>query len=595
LKTDIAAVKGNGARVLLSIGGANDGGIVMQTPVQVDEMVASVLAICNQYNLDGVDWDLENGGAGTNLTSLISASTKLKTAKGKDFIITAAVQPGVAMYEQLAVAKPAVLDIYGPMFYEDNLSVSARQAQIVANAKIMVSLGLPASRYAIGTMYANSQYGPFGQMSPADYKVAQSTLATQNINVRGAFVWDMTVESQNNYVFATTFSGTPPVTPPPVTPPVTVGKDPWRANKTLVWNKKLPATTPVNPFNANYVSRIVGFLRSPGPYNIQESIHPNVEAYAGPFYVATAADPIQLVSYGGGWDAAGTPGGIRIVNTGDDAGRYNALNGASGLNGVRIPVGAKASTGTDHEMCIYDSVTDILYEFWSVLEPHQTTDFASGGPTTQTNPTGRYQVMTAGVMPNFTKTSTGRMIDTPAYMLPNGVGGLWGTCATGLSQTGGRVTVQDMIDGVIPHAIDVALPGNLKNKDYSYPAWRSDWGDLPIEQGPPEGLRFRLPLGIDLSMVTNPFALMVAKALQDYGAIINDLSGKVSMRFDNTIGFTSVGKPNPWPALFQQRGIDFGTSDYYRNQANVRAVLAQIPWERLQFLPMDYGKAGELG
>jgi hypothetical protein len=92
----------------------------------------------------------------------------------------------------------------------------------------------------------------------------------------------------------------------------------------------------------------------------------------------------------------------------------------------------------------------------------------------------------------------------------------------------------------------------------------------------------------------NPFAKMVAVCLRDYGAVINDTSGKFSLRFDATVSFTSQGKPDPWPAAFGAKGVNYSDPDIYRNQANVREVLSTIPFEQLEFLPLDYGKNGEM-
>jgi hypothetical protein len=214
--SDIGAVQARGAKVILSIGGAVDGGIMMTNDAQVSQMVNSVNAICDTYHCDGIDWDLEHGGTGTNLTSLVSASSQLKAARGATFAITTSVQPGLALYEQFAIAtgsatvngktfSGSVCDLYGPQFYDYDATPEVRQAGIVANAQKMISLGLPASKYVIGTTYAGSSLGTSGEMPPSGYLAAYTTLLNQGSNVRGAYVWEMTIESRNAYVFAETF------------------------------------------------------------------------------------------------------------------------------------------------------------------------------------------------------------------------------------------------------------------------------------------------------------------------------------------------------------------------------------------------------
>jgi hypothetical protein len=69
----------------------------------------------------------------------------------------------------------------------------------------MINMGLPASRYAIGTTYAGSYLGADGQMPASEYLGAYNDLLARNIKVRGAYVWDMTIEARNGYVFAATF------------------------------------------------------------------------------------------------------------------------------------------------------------------------------------------------------------------------------------------------------------------------------------------------------------------------------------------------------------------------------------------------------
>ena len=216
MKADISTVRARGASVVLSIGGSVDGGITMTTPTQVAELVASVNSICDTYGCTGIDWDLEHGGSGTNLTSLVAASAQLKASRGNGFTVSASVEPGLGLYEQFAVATGTatvggrtfsgpVCDLYGPQFYDYPSTVADRQAGIVANARKMVSLGLPPSRYAIGTTYAGSALGASGEMSPSDYLAAYRTLASTGTVVRGAYVWDMTIDGRNGYPFATTF------------------------------------------------------------------------------------------------------------------------------------------------------------------------------------------------------------------------------------------------------------------------------------------------------------------------------------------------------------------------------------------------------
>lgn len=216
LRDDIAAVQARGAVVLLSIGGAVDGGISMRTDQQVDELVESVEGICDRYGCDGIDWDIENGGAGTNLDSLVTASARLKASRGADFAVTVSAEPGAPLYEDFALAEGRatvdgrswsgpVCDLYGPQFYDFAQTPAERRATIVATAQRMFDRGLPPSRFAIGTTYAGSAIGDPGQMPVDEYLAAYRTLVDAGHRVRGAYVWDMTVEAREGYPFAETF------------------------------------------------------------------------------------------------------------------------------------------------------------------------------------------------------------------------------------------------------------------------------------------------------------------------------------------------------------------------------------------------------
>ena len=69
---------------------------------------------------------------------------------------------------------------------------------------------------------------------------------------------------------------------------------------------------------------------------------------------------------------------------------------------------------------------------------------------------------------------------------------------------------------------------------------------------------------------------IIARAAQTYGFVVWDKAGAISLRAQNPLSYTALGKPDPYVGLFA------GTRSY--------AILNGFPWDRLQFLPMDYGK-----
>jgi hypothetical protein len=58
--------------------------------------------------------------------------------------------------------------------------------------------------------------------------------------------------------------------------------------------------------------------------------------------------------------------------------------------------------------------------------------------------------------------------------------------------------------------------------------------------------------------------------------VVWDKAGAITLRAENPKSYTKAGKPDPYPAIFKG--------------APAWAILSGMPWERLQFLPMDYGK-----
>jgi hypothetical protein len=124
--------------------------------------------------------------------------------------------------------------------------------------------------------------------------------------------------------------------------------------------------------------------------------------------------------------------------------------------------------------------------------------------------------------------------------------GIWpsgfGTTATGLPFVGGQITAQELARGQIDHVIGIAL------------------------------------VDTDAFTVLHPVARIIARAAQKYGFVVWDKAGALTLRLENPKSYTVLGQPNPYPGLF--------------NGTPAHDILKNIPWERLQFLPTDFGKPG---
>ena len=73
------------------------------------------------------------------------------------------------------------------------------------------------------------------------------------------------------------------------------------------------------------------------------------------------------------------------------------------------------------------------------------------------------------------------------------------------------------------------------------------------------------------------FEQIIAKAAQKYGFVVWDKAGAITLRAQNPKSFTKAGQPDPYPQLF--------------NATPAYAILNGMPWDKLQFLPPDWGKS----
>ena len=155
---------------------------------------------------------------------------------------------------------------------------------------------------------------------------------------------------------------------------------------------------------------------------------------------------------------------------------------------------------------------------------------------------------------------------------------IYGTTATGLPFLGGQITAEELRRGEIRHAIGIALVETEAANVVSWPAKRSDGLNPKKEPNRiPEGLRVRLDPSVNVDELKMlPAGKTIAKAAQKYGFVVWDKAGAIGLRAQNPKSYTAAGLPDPYPSLF--------------GGAPAWAILEGFPWEKLQFLPQDYGK-----
>jgi hypothetical protein len=292
------------------------------------------------------------------------------------------------------------------------------------------------------------------------------------------------------------------------------------------WYHQIPADAPIDPNSANLTLNLTQQIKT--YYN---NVILNTTSYASPVYVVPEGVPTVPVKF---WDCQGkgyTPAGI-----------------LDQWAAVPIPSYAQPATGTDAEMTIYQPSTDTLWEFWQTKVVN-----------------GVWQACWGGRLQNASKNNG---------TWPSG----FGTTATGLPFLGGQISAEELQRGEICHAIGISLVDVETYWKYSWPAQRSDgYNPTSAANRIAEGQRFRLDPTVNVdALKIHPVAKTIAKAAQKYGFIVWDKAGSVSLRAWNPKGYTLAGKVDPYAALFN------GTANY--------ALLNGFPWDKLQFLPMNYGK-----
>ena len=122
---------------------------------------------------------------------------------------------------------------------------------------------------------------------------------------------------------------------------------------------------------------------------------------------------------------------------------------------------------------------------------------------------------------------------------------------------------------------------------FSYPAQRSDgYNPRNVRNAIPEGMRFRLDPSVDVDALRiHPLAKMIARAAQQYGFIVSDKAGAVSVIAESGAAVKAATGIDPWGDRDPATGrlpLLGGAQPY--------SIMVGFPWNRMQALPMDYGK-----
>jgi hypothetical protein len=141
------------------------------------------------------------------------------------------------------------------------------------------------------------------------------------------------------------------------------------------------------------------------------------------------------------------------------------------------------------------------------------------------------------------------------------------------------MTIEEQKAGVINHAVHFALP-ETRAGVWAFPAQRCD-GQINTVDAIPEGATFRLPANLDLNAISmDPYARMIARAVQKYGMVLRDRSGSVCFYAENPAGRYTV---DPY---FGPNGILQCPNGVFQWScaADGNNRLRGFPWDKLQAL-----------
>jgi hypothetical protein len=305
------------------------------------------------------------------------------------------------------------------------------------------------------------------------------------------------------------------------------------------WYTPIPTNVPLHPNSANFVADFLRQKTSPSYYT---TVGINTTFYTSPVYLADAGTATVPVTE---WHCM------------DNGFPHPQL--AQQWSAVPIPSNAEPEdpfdnhgNPTDREMTIYQPSTDTMWEFWNTRKVN-----------------GQWQACWGGRMQNVSQNPG--IWDNP-----------YGGTATGLPYLGGQITAEELQRGEITHVMGIALVDVESFDIYSWPANRSDGYNPTHEPNRiPEGLRFRLDPSVNVdALQMHPIGKIIAKAAQKYGFVVWDKAGAITLRAQNPKSYTQLGQPDPYVALFN------GTPTY--------AILEGLPWDRLQFMPIDYGRIADV-
>lgn len=297
------------------------------------------------------------------------------------------------------------------------------------------------------------------------------------------------------------------------------------------WNTRLPKHVPLAPNSQAIVNNIkLDKENNYGSWAI------NTDTYSAPIYHVGPHTPRLRWRFS---DCLGLPELAPVI--------------AGSLAAVPTPPDMIVSQGTDASVAIYQPSTDTYWDFWRA----------------EKDDAGNWSACWGGKIEHYS--ANPGIFDVPL-----------GATATGLPFGAFSIRIEELRRGRIDHALNIVTVRTRADCHF-WPAGRDD-GYVEGADIPCEGQRFRLDPAFDVRTLTSPAARTIARAMQEYGLIMTDKGGAlVTYAEDPRPYMARHGGPDPYTALFDPDDLVPDGSEKY-------VVLGEIPVDRLQALPYDYGR-----
>ncbi len=308
-------------------------------------------------------------------------------------------------------------------------------------------------------------------------------------------------------------------------------------SETSIWNTSVPTNAVLDPNSTAIMSALNRVVAHEEPNN---GLNVNTTAWSVPIYTVPANQPTVKVTLNKGPRSSSNP-----------------LQSA--WEAVPLPAGALPAKGTDKHLVVWQPSTNTMWEFW-------------GFENTPTGPTAQW----GGAMQNasgnpgaYNPLAWPRLINNVAAWEADVDN--WGATASSLPVVGGLITLEDLEQGQINHALAIAVP-NTRVGVWASPAQRTDGTSTELSSLP-EGAHLRLDPYLNLQALKLPhFVLMLAEAAQRYGIVVRDRAPNITFYAQDP---TPTGV-NPY----------IGPTGYFEGKCACK-LLTSFPWNHLQLLKME--------